>query len=336
MNGTILVFGMPRSGTTWIGKLFDSHPDTLYRHEPDSVRRLSLPLYPEVDSAPSYRSELEQFVASLPRMRSPEVVGKQPLFEKSYLSKASLHVYRTSVLVAKAASRIQRHVRCPYRPTGGNRSDVRVVWKSIESLGRLGVCARAVPDVRAIHLIRHPCGHVASVLRGRAAHRFDGEASDTDDSWRLKMMLATAAGRPYAARMGDPDKLAHVEQLAWIWVITHEKALADTAHSDNVLAIRYEDVCDQPAAMTRKMFAFAGLEWHPQTESFVRASTDARVTDTDYYSVFKAPRTSAEHWRSELPLDAIERIMRILRCSSLVRYYAGAGRVPGALPEAVT
>src|SRR6185312_4530492 len=47
MKPCILIFGLPRSGTTWIGKLFDSHPDTLYRHEPDSVRRLSMPLFPE-------------------------------------------------------------------------------------------------------------------------------------------------------------------------------------------------------------------------------------------------------------------------------------------------
>ena len=41
----ILLFGQPRSGTTWIGKIFDSHPDTLYRHEPDSGSALkSIPL----------------------------------------------------------------------------------------------------------------------------------------------------------------------------------------------------------------------------------------------------------------------------------------------------
>ena len=34
MNRCILVFGMPRSGTAWIGKLFDGHPDALSKAVP--------------------------------------------------------------------------------------------------------------------------------------------------------------------------------------------------------------------------------------------------------------------------------------------------------------
>ena len=33
----ILVVGAPRSGTTWLAKIIDSHPDVLYRHEPDET-----------------------------------------------------------------------------------------------------------------------------------------------------------------------------------------------------------------------------------------------------------------------------------------------------------
>ena len=36
----IFLCGMARSGTSWLGKILDSHPDTLYRHEPDIVERL--------------------------------------------------------------------------------------------------------------------------------------------------------------------------------------------------------------------------------------------------------------------------------------------------------
>ncbi len=45
----ILIVGLPRSGTTWIGKLLDSSPLTLYLHEPDSFFRIPcLPYAPEL------------------------------------------------------------------------------------------------------------------------------------------------------------------------------------------------------------------------------------------------------------------------------------------------
>jgi hypothetical protein len=138
--------------------------------------------------------------------------------------------------------------------------------------------------------------------------------------------------------MGDLHRLTHAEQLAWSWMLTHEKVLADTAHKENVLTVRYEDVCNEPVAMTREMFEFTGLTWHSQTEAFVRASTETakRTTDTDYYSVFKPPQASAERWRSELAPDVIGSIMRILQNSPLARYYSDVGNVAKVPPEAVT
>ncbi|MGH8278673.1 MAG: sulfotransferase [Gammaproteobacteria bacterium] len=334
MNGPILVFGMPRSGTTWIGKLFDSHPDTLYRHEPDSIHRLGLPLFPEVDTAAQYRRELQQFVGSLPGLRSPEIVGKQPLFPKSYLSRARLVAFHASVVAAKAASQVRRHTPCLYRPTGVGYERVRVVWKSIESLGRLGVCLDALPAARAIHLMRHPCGYVASVLRGRDAHRFIGETLDTDDSWIVRRLLATTTGRRYKARLSDTGKLTHAQQLAWIWMMMHEKTLADIASNERVLTVRYEDVCAEPIAIARKMFAFTGLAWHPQVESFIRASTGVtrQTTDTGYYGVFKPSQVVAERWRSELPPETIESIMGILHEGPLgCKYISNRGALEGIL-----
>lgn len=322
MNPCILVFGMPRSGTTWVGKLFDSHPDTLYRHEPDSVYRLNMPSFPEKADAPNYRAELEKFVRQLPRMRSPEVVGKQPLFPKHYQSTVGLAAYRTSVLVAKAASRIHRHFPCLYRPTAEGYAQTRVVWKSIQSQGRLGACIDALPDARIIYLLRHPCGYVASILRGEATHRFGNSTPSADDLWLLRMLLDTSTGRKHGLTVDDLAPLTAEERLAWRWLLLQENALANVAGSDRVLVVRYEDVCMRPIDMTRRMFGFAGLDWCPQTEDFIQAST--RGTDSGYYGVFKDPQSSAERWRSELAPDVIERILHILAGSPLHRYYTDA------------
>jgi hypothetical protein len=331
----ILIFGQPRSGTTWIGKLFDSHPDTLYRHEPDSVRKLEMPLFPSKEQAPRFREELEKFIASLPAMRSPEVVGKQPLFPKSYQSATGLAAYRTGVVFAKAASRAFRHFPTPFRPTAARSERARLVWKSIESQGRLGMCMEALPQARAIHLMRHPCGYVASKLRGEAGHKFESSTPSIESVWLLKRLVKTTAGKEHGFEEGDVKQLTPVEQMAWCWVLTQENILADVAGSDRVLSVRYEDVCAAPFAMTRRMFEFVGLDWLPQTERFVKASTGA--ASTDYYSVFKNPVASADCWRSELAPDVSECIQRILRGSRLRSVYDDQVELAtSALPETAT
>lgn len=334
MNPCILIFGMPRSGTTWIGKLFDSHPDTLYRHEPDSVLKLSLPLFPEKQDASKYRDELQSFVASLPRMRSPEVVGKQPLFPKNYLCAAALAMYRASVMAAKAGSRIRRHFPCVYRPTAFGHERARLVWKSIESSGRLGICVDALPDARAIHLMRHPCGYVASILRGEAGRRFGDLTPVSDRTWLLKMLLATSTGKAHGLTLDDLKRLTPEERLAWCWVLIHEKMLADATDDERVLTIRYEDVCADPFAATRRMFEFAGLDWSSQTEAFISTSTEE--VDAGYYSVFKDPHAAAQRWRCELAPPVIDRIMRVLRGTSLRRFYEDDEPTSTALAEVAT
>ena len=79
---TVLLFGMPRSGTTWLGKIFDSHPDTLYRHEPDSRGTLNtLPMLPIESDVEKHRSFLLDYVAKLPAIRD----------EKKFRAAANFH-----------------------------------------------------------------------------------------------------------------------------------------------------------------------------------------------------------------------------------------------------
>ena len=86
----ILLFGMPRSGTTWLGKIFDSHPLVLYRHEPDTWQRLAdVPILADRATRPTYETRLRAFVDSLPAMRADRVCGKRPLFPKSYATRAA-------------------------------------------------------------------------------------------------------------------------------------------------------------------------------------------------------------------------------------------------------
>ena len=82
----------------------------------------------------------------------------------------------------------------PTPPQPGDGKDYRLAWKSIESLGRLGLVLESLPDARSVHIVRHPCGYVASVLRGEAAARFDHNAAAADFPI-YEMLSGTAPAR---------------------------------------------------------------------------------------------------------------------------------------------
>jgi hypothetical protein len=315
----ILLVGMPRSGTTWIGKIFDSHPDTLYRHEPDSAEPIpELPVTPAVDDWQRYRQSVRSFADWLPAMRATKVAGSLPTFSKSYMSRSTAYSQRVAIMVTKLAARafgecgVPRFVRYERIP------QLRIVWKSIESTGRLGVLVRSI-TTRSILILRHPCGYVASVLRGEAQRKFGDTACSSEDYGILEMLLDTQPARVCGLTMAALRVAEPVERLAWQWRLFNDKALAEIQGRKDVLVIRYEDLCAAPVKQVENLFRFAGLSWAGQTERFLAASTSARRSG--YYSVFKDPREAAWGWRRELPQAMIDRILGVTGAGTAGRMY---------------
>lgn len=307
---TILLFGMPRSGTTWLGKVFDSHPRTLYRHEPDSFGTLdAMPLFPEVADAQRYRALVEAFVAALPQTRSARVTGKLPLFPKDYHGMVGFQVRRLLLLAGKAASRLVGELPVPAMIDPGYRDRAYLVWKSIESLGRLGVIARLLPGCHAVHILRHPCGYVSSVLRGEAQRRLGGDVAASEDYGILELLLATGTARAHNLDLQGLRDLHPVERLAWRWVLYNEKAMEDTAGLPGCTQVRYEDLCAQPLEGYRRLFDATELPWDLQTEAFVQRSTGSN--SDSYYSVFRDPVLAARSWETQLTAEDIDRVLGI-------------------------
>jgi hypothetical protein len=315
----ILAFGMPRSGTTWLGKIFDSHPATLYRHEPDTWRRIGeLPLFAAASPTAAERATLRAFVADMPGMLADRVCGKRPLFPKAYASPLAVRIYAARSLLYKGLGRLGIESQLPLPPQPPAHAQYRLAMKSIESLGRVGAFAESVPEGRFVHIVRHPCGYVASVLRGEQQRRFGhNEAASDFELYRM------ACETPQAARNGltleGIRAMTSAERLAWRWVVYNEKASEELDGRPNALTLYYEQLCAAPLEIARELFRFAELDWHPQSEEFVQTSTaDSRA---DYYSVFKDPLESAWRWRSELGRDDAERVLSIVARSPVARPY---------------
>jgi hypothetical protein len=312
----IALIGMPRSGTTWLGKIFDSHPATLYRHEPDSGPLLAqLPFAPALDNHPTYQSFITDFSTNLWQVRTARVAGKRPVFPKQFDHAFSHLARQLSVLLADAASRRIQDFPVYEAISKERCQSATVVWKSIQSTARLGVLARCLPDTKFIHILRHPCGYVASILRGEKKGCFSQNYHASEDNGLLEELLRTEQAQEYGLTTDSIAHLSPEERLAWGWVLINQKAMDDTAGQAHVMHLKYENVCHQPTAETRRAFAFAGLDWRPQTAAFLQASvTQNRHA---YYSVFKDPLKSATAWHHELAPQSIERVLKVVQNSRL-------------------
>ena len=326
-SAPILLFGLPRSGTTWIGKLFDSHPDTLYRHEPDSIEPLNpLPLAPDIGLLNAWQPQLARYAAHVADVRHPKVAASLPRFPKSYLSRFAEPAERLWIVGTKVAERVIGRfagpLPVPSFTTPARLDRAQVVWKSIESVGRLGLLLAAVPAARGVLILRHPCGQAASVLRGQAGGQFDSK-DEAEQDWPVyEQLVQTEAGKRYGLTLDALKSMSVAQRLAWRWVLFNEKALDDVQAigAENRLSLLiYDDVCAEPATRLKPIFAECGLGWPDSTERFIAASTG---TERDqYYSVFKNPAKSANAWRTRLSPEQIADITAVASQSRLWRHF---------------
>jgi hypothetical protein len=285
---SILVLGSPRSGTTWLAKIFDSHPDILYRHEPDEVSPLRHGLPPP--------AQLRTWL----RQRSLRAAAKRPGFAKSWRP-APLDATRTALATGLAAAQRLKMTAPLVMPMGlpdlvqpRRWGRVRAAMKLVNWDGS-GV-ARLMPDTRTVFILRHPCGQVASVMAGLAANRFGGGSLAGPE-------LDLAAAETLAAARGvGPDAFAALPdaaKLAWSWRAFNEPAVESLDSLPNARVIVYEDLCRDPEAVAKDLFAFADLGWHPQTAAFLGSSTN-HGGPNGYFDVFRATSAVADRWRQSM------------------------------------
>ena len=314
----VIISGAPRSGTTWLGKLFDSHPLTLYRHEPDSVERLEwLPLIVDSDYS-QYETSLQTFVDRIPKIRDPKVSASTPVFRKAF--DGPLHQFLVKCLLhaGKLLSLVKGRAMIPRYCLPGENQSYILVWKTIESSGRLGLYADMLPQKRIIHILRHPGAVVSSRLRGESLNKFGGYHAE-DDYAVFRMLLESSVGRRREMSLAQIKAMNPVERLVWAYVISSEKVLEDLEGRPDCRIIVYEDLCTQPLDTLQQLFAFCCLNFDPQTRDFLRKSTSQ--TGKKYYSIFKNPLESAYKWKRELTKDDQKLVYRQLEHSSLARFW---------------
>ena len=318
----ILLFGMPRSGTSWLGKIFDSHPDVFYRHEPDSWQRVNwMPLVLSKDASEKFEDQIEQYAIDTLSFSAPKVASKLPIFKKSYYSGFRYYLIHLGIYLSKFGERIGIKLPVVGQPDGRSLRKIRRVWKSIEALGRLSVIQSALYDAKAVHIVRHPCGYIASVLRGEARKNFDDKRPSSEDYGILEVLLESGPAQQRGLTLDDMRACTPVQRLAWRWVLYNENAYAELNETSDYKVLFYDDFCKDPMSGAKEFFNFVELGWSAQTEAFLKRSTSNE--NSAYYSVYKDPLIAANKWKESLSKEDIEQVMSVVKSSDFATQVLG-------------
>jgi hypothetical protein len=302
----VLIVGAARSGTTWLAKIFDSHPDVLYLHEPDDG----------FSGGETTAGKCRSLVASILQRRNLRTIGKTPLFPKAAEPSAIHHARAALMHGLRAASRLGAigakvsRIPVPEPIAFGPSRRGHLVVKSVSGRGFVRLFTQAVPGARVIVILRHPCGQAASILRGIAMRKF-ASACPLDDDFAAMFARAHGETRAWGA-------IPLIEQLAWNWASSVDRIFRDLAGYPHVRVVQHIDLCLRPIEQARSLFAFADLPWDPQTETFVRDSTRAGDHDR-YYEVYRDSAKTPFEWRARLSPDEQAAIIAIARRSGYGR-----------------
>lgn len=315
----VFIAGSARSGTTWLARIFDSHPNTFYLHEPDLVIYSSdFPVVPNPDQLTTNIPMAEDFLQRLLRSRPLKAVASRPTFDKTYRNGLARRV-REGLIVAlrgteQLAGRRVEAFPVPDMITSPPAQPISFVLKSVNALARLPLYATARPDMPIIHILRHPCGVAASGLRGIKSGKMG----------RSRVFKGVLALPPAKRRGLDEEavqSLSPLQARMWSWVILNEWAMEQKPPNCHWHTLRYEDLCAAPIEESKKLFAACGLSWQKQTEDFLRQGMQAGNTD-EFFSVIRNPSEPMNRWRKELSAQEIEEVAAITADSLPGKLYA--------------
>jgi len=155
-------------------------------------------------------------------------------------------------------------------------------------------------DIHVVHIIRDPRAAIYSWLNN--AKEFPADA-DPMENWRS----------------GKVRKINESEYWGFEdWIkLTEQYLRLKAAYPENVTIVRYEHLVEDPLEETRKLFAHLRLDLLPQTENFLKRSTESESEDP--FSVFKTDNVLYK-WKGQLQPEIIRSIEKQLRSTDLEQF----------------
>lgn len=316
-EGSVLVVGIPRSGSTWIGNVLGHAAGGELVHEPDNekehlralVAKSGLGRFPVLrpgDSAPAYASLWLGVLAddSAPstggrRERAAARVWRGVSAAEREAAVQGRRSARTRLAAVLAGSPRQRPDRRPHEvPTEQpQRPDVapRVV-KSVHLMLAVEWLADLLPTTRVVLVTRHPANVLSSWL--------DMQLPDRD----RQLDRRAAVQEQYLAPWGVEPPPAGADALAraaWQVCLLTAASLEVAARRPDLAMVSHDELCLDPASLFPALAGAVGLAWTVEAERFLLASD----RPGDGYVVQRRAADQPDRWRTRLGTPEIRALL---------------------------
>jgi hypothetical protein len=318
MEQCALVLGLARSGTTWVAKVLDSHPDVTYVHEPDVLPGFTAMLPTPAAHGNADAAREAALYRALRHMDRVNQAGSWPVFRKRGEPLVRHACRQAAVFATRGASRRfgNMRLRGPARAPGdvGDGSGL-LLWKSVQLLGRVAHLAESMPRLRIVCVIRHPCAVIASRRRGVRQREMAPLAS------RLLLADLEAGARVFPSLAGrvDVNSVAELEAFRWAYLNSVAVDAGAGPFGDRVRIVRHEDLLAGSVEGFRSLTEYLGLDWSATQTRFLRHSAQPGGR---FYGLRRSPE-QAGVWTRELPEAEQRRIMELVSGTPAGQCYAG-------------
>lgn len=295
----VLVTCSGRSGSKWMLRLLDFHPETLCRNEPE---RMTPAL--KDPATPDWGAWEELAMAVGARIG---FVDRPPAMPKRFMRGWVARTRADRVLYAKRVQRLTgRHPEAGY-PTMLYRpaliEQAQRVLKVINARHFMCRLLKETDHVPVVHMVRHPGGMLNSWLN-RFAPTQDEEALIA----RQREILEDIHGRDPSYRdvTGPADGKDLIELKLWCWRHAQDAILEAGAAHRRYAAVVFERLSVQPIEVMEPIYAMCGLEYTDEMRGLIREETAGSAQ-------------IATAWKDRLPAASGELIGRVLEGSRVGR-----------------
>ncbi|MDP9394695.1 MAG: sulfotransferase [Actinomycetota bacterium] len=309
----VLVTGLPRSGTSWVGKMLEASGDVVYVNEPLN------PSHPPGRSPGVLDAQVEHYFQYIcPDNEWPWVRAYADTVALRYHPVRELRANRDPYDVARAAKYTAAFTAGRLRRRAALLDDPYATMSVAWFADRLGT--------RAVVLVRDPVAFVGS-------WRALGWTVDPAELLAQPLLMRDHLEplREDLERLaGSPDWLA---TSCVLWRAAYTVVSAVTATRRHVLVRRHEDLAADPVEAFRSLYADLGLRWHDAARAHVQKATSAgSATPTGFRWSLKGglsrtafqpmdSRAALGSYRTRLREDEIGRVLDLTE-DVRSRYYA--------------